>query len=211
MRTPSFQIYECENLDCRFRCPTDLTLQQMDHCPVCGGPFSPRGDPFTNYQGRAENSAANQVHLEIALDNLRSTFNVGSIFRTADGAGVAHIHCCGTTPTPRHPKIAKSGLGAEEFVSWTYHRNAVDLLQTSKQDGFVILSLEATLDSTPLLSFAGDKNLQKVMLVIGNEVSGIDPEILALSDQLLHIPMHGKKSSLNVAVAFGIAVYSLLK
>jgi tRNA G18 (ribose-2'-O)-methylase SpoU len=210
MKEPEFQIYECENPSCRFRCPNDLTHRKMERCPVCGSEFTPRGKPFTNYQGQLTNTALPKRNLEVVLDNLRSTLNVGSIFRTSDGAGVSHIYCCGTTPTPKHPKIEKTGLGAEDFVGWTYCLNALDLVKEKKQDGFKILSIEATAASISIDSYNNNKESQKTLLIVGNEVSGIDPEILRLSDSLLSIPMYGKKSSLNVAVAFGIAVYTLL-
>jgi len=211
MVDPEFQIYECENPECRFRCPNDLTQRMMDRCPVCGSVFSPRGVPFKNFQGRTIISRNQERHIEVVLDNLRSTLNVGSIFRTADGAGVKHIHCCGTTPTPKHPKIAKSGLGAEDFTAWTYNRNALELTQSLKNQGFLILCLEATENSNPVTDYDSPHPDQKMVLVVGNEVSGIDPAILEVADQVFSIPMLGRKTSLNVAVAFGIAVYALLK
>lgn len=211
MAEPEFQIYECENPECRFRCPNDLTHREMDHCPVCGSVFSPRGEPFKNYQGRTNISRDQERHIEVVLDNLRSTLNVGSIFRTADGAGVKHIHCCGTTPTPKHPKIEKSGLGAQDFTAWTYNRNALELVQSLKNQGFSILCLEATENSISITDFPDQNSDEKMVLVVGNEVSGIDPGILKIADQVFSIPMLGRKTSLNVAVAFGIAVYALLK
>lgn len=209
MKTPEFQIYQCQNPDCRFRCPNDLTLREMEQCPVCGGSFLPQGEPFTNFQPPAPQTSKQKVEIEVVLDNLRSTLNVGSIFRTADGAGVKHIHCCGTCPTPEHPKIKKSGLGAEEFITWTYHRNALDLVEKMKDGGAQILCLESTPQSHSLFS-TQIQTARKVALVMGNEVSGVDPAILSIADAVLDIPMAGRKTSINVAVAFGIAVYRLL-
>ncbi len=211
MAEPEFQIYECNNPECRFRCPNDLTQRKMEHCPVCGSDFSPRGEPYRNFQGCISISRGQQRHIEVVLDNLRSTLNVGSIFRTADGAGVKHIHCCGTSPTPKHPKIEKSSLGAEDFTAWSYCRNALDLILSLKQQGYLILCLEATEKSVPVTGLVNQNSGQKIALVVGNEVSGIDPAILGITDQVFSIPMLGKKTSLNVAVAFGIAVYALLK
>jgi tRNA G18 (ribose-2'-O)-methylase SpoU len=211
MKEPEFQIYECENPSCRFRCPNDLTHRNMERCPVCGGVFTPSGEPFTNYQGQLVRKANPGQNFEVVLDNLRSTLNVGSIFRTSDGAGISHIYCCGTTPTPKHPKIEKTGLGAEDFVGWSYCLNALDLIKTKKQDGYTILSLESTGSSISMESYKIPTATKNLLLIVGNEVSGIDPEILSLSDVTLSIPMYGKKTSLNVAVAFGIAVYALLK
>ncbi len=147
--------------------------------------------------------------MEVLLDSLRSTLNVGSIFRTADGAGASHIHCCGTTPTPDHPKIAKTSLGAEDFLPWTYVPNALDLVLSKKSAGYAILSIEATQNSADIFTHRQPNVDSPILLVMGNEISGVDPEILQLSDHILHIPMAGKKDSLNVAVAFGIAIYTL--
>jgi len=205
---PEFQIYECSNPACRFRCPTNLSERTLECCPLCGGTLLPQGKPFSN-QKRHSDAEAARGHLEVLLDNLRSTLNVGSIFRTADGAGVDHIYCCGTTPTPLHPKIAKTGLGAEGFTPWSYRPNALDLVRQRKQAGVQVIALEAAETAEPLLSLPPMTGGTPALLVVGNEVSGIDPEILAAADHLLFIPMRGQKSSLNVAVAFGIAIYTL--
>lgn len=211
MKEPEFQIYQCVNPDCRFRCPNDLTARKMERCPVCGAEFVAQGNPFSNYQCTPGILAAGKPQIEVVLDNLRSTLNVGSIFRTADGAGVRNIYCCGTTPTPRHPKIEKTSLGAEGFIPWTLCRNVLDLVEEEKQPGTLVVSLESTDKSIPINAFSIPKDTLKILLLVGNEVSGIDPSILLLSDVHLSIPMYGKKSSLNVAVAFGIAVYALIK
>lgn len=185
----------------------------MERCPLCGGELHPQGKPFINSKRKSESSnapAQYSVTFEVLLDNLRSTLNVGSIFRTADGAGVNHIYCCGTTPTPEHAKIAKTSLGAEGFTSWSYHPNALDQVKLKRLSGYQITSLEATDSSKSLFTPSSAPAQSSILLVLGNEVSGIDPEILHNSDKVLYIPMQGKKSSLNVAVAFGIAIYSLI-
>ena len=209
MSEPEFQIYECSNLECHFRCPNNLTERKMDRCPLCGAELLPQGSPFINSKRHSEKNL-NFPRVEVLLDNLRSTLNVGSIFRTADGAGIAHIYCCGTTPTPVHPKIAKTSLGAEGFTAWSYHPNALDVVREKQQQHVEILSLEAGENARSILQFSSNPPRQ-ALLVVGNEVSGIDPEIMRISNQVLFIPMRGKKTSLNVAVAFGIAIYSILK
>lgn len=173
--------------------------------------MAPQGDPFINSKRNSPQRHSNpsSLHLEVLLDNLRSTLNVGSIFRTADGAGVKKIYCCGTTPTPEHPKIAKTSLGAEDFTPWEYCPNALDIVLSKKEAGFQVFSLEASDISEPILPTPVSSRSSSVMLVVGNEVSGIDPEIMRASDKVLFLPMEGKKSSLNVAVAFGIAIYAL--
>ena len=208
MSEPEFQIYQCSNAACRFRCPNNLTERKMTRCPLCGSEFLPQGQPFINAKRNAENPTQ-ALKIEVLLDNLRSTLNVGSIFRTADGAGVVKIYCCGTTPTPEHPKIAKTSLGAEDFIPWEYAPNALDIVRAKKANGVGIYSLEASEKSESISSVKNSLRQSPILLVMGNEVSGIDPEILSESDQVLFIPMQGKKTSLNVAVAFGIAIYSL--
>ena len=212
MADPEFQIYECSNPECRFRCPNDLTKRKMDLCPLCGHAFLPQGEPFVNQKrllGQTQAISKPVTQIEVLLDNLRSILNVGSIFRTADGAAVRHIYCCGTTPTPKHPKIAKTSLGAEGFTPWSYYPNALNLVQEKLQQGFEVISLESTENSKSLFNFQLINPESLILLVVGNEVSGIDPAILNLSQNILSIPMLGHKSSLNVAVAFGIAVYTL--
>src|SRR5690606_27572956 len=119
--------------------------------------------------------------------NVRSVFNAGSIFRSADGAGVQHLHLAGMTPTPDHPKFAKTSLGAERRVRWSRSLNAVDLAAHLRQEGMRLWALEDAANAEPL--FACRLNgPQPVVLVVGNEVAGVDPGILALSDRVLSIP-----------------------
>jgi len=205
-----FVIFECENPDCRFRCPSNLTAKSLELCPLCARPMHAATPAFSNQKAAIDQLPANNPPIEVLLDNLRSTLNVGSIFRTSDGARVRKIHLCGTTPTPEHPKIAKTGLGAEWNLPWVAYRNGLDFISEVRKNGFMVISLEATPASTSIFSLDLDiTNTQPILLVIGNEVSGVDPEILDQSDYVCSIPMSGIKSSLNVAVAFGIAVYTI--
>ena len=210
MAESDFQMYQCGNADCRFRFANNLSVRTLTKCPLCGGHLEPSGLPFSNarLQNPKKGSPPRQK-VDVLLDSLRSTLNVGSIFRTADGAGVSYIHCCGTTPTPEHPKIAKTSLGAEDFLPWAYHPNALDLVLDKKQAGYTVLSIEATQTSKDIFTFKTSETNFPVLLVMGNEVSGVDPLILQHSDEILYIPMAGRKDSLNVAVAFGIAIYTL--
>jgi len=145
----------------------------------------------------------------VLLDNIRSTFNVGAMLRTADGAGVNHLHLTGITPQPTNPRIAKVSLGAEFAVPWTYHTNGLRVVHDCKNRGMRILGLEILPSATSLFDVTADILSVPTLLVVGNEVSGIDPEIQALCDQHIWIPMQGYKRSLNVAVAFGITIYTL--
>lgn len=128
------------------------------------------------------------------------------MFRTADGAGVARLHLAGITATPNHSKLAKAALGAEGTVAWSYHPNGVDAVAALRAEGYRIWALERLPVAEP--ATMGEKP-ERLVLVVGNERAGVDPGILAQCDGLLSLPMIGQKSSLNAAVAFGIAVYSL--
>jgi 23S rRNA (guanosine2251-2'-O)-methyltransferase len=209
MSEPQFQIYECQNPTCRLRIPSDLTVTEMQICPLCGETLQPIGTPFNNDNYQSSDHNTSNCTIEVLLDNLRSALNVGSIFRTADGAGISHIYCCGTTPTPDHSKIKKTSLGAQDFVPWSYHRNSLDVLQPKLAENFEICSLEATKKSINLLAPDRRINNQSILLIVGNEISGIDPELIKNSHHVFTLPMMGRKRSLNVAVAAGIALYAL--
>ena len=144
----------------------------------------------------------------LILDNIRSRENVGSIFRTADAAGVSKIYLCGITPTPPHEKISKTALGAEVYVPGEYYRQTWRLLANLKKEGIKTIALERTKNSVNIFKF---KPKFPLALVLGNEVQGLSPKILKYCDKKISIPMYGKKESLNVAVATGIAVYQLIK
>jgi 23S rRNA (guanosine2251-2'-O)-methyltransferase len=142
----------------------------------------------------------------VLLDNIRSALNVGSIFRSADGFGFHHIYLCGVTPTPESAEVCKSAVGAEQLVKWSAHKNAFELIEFLKGQDYKIWAMEKTQNSTPIHSAmsAGEK-LNHLVLVVGNEVSGVDPGILDISDCVVYLPMRGHKRSFNVAVAFAVA------
>jgi 23S rRNA (guanosine2251-2'-O)-methyltransferase len=146
--------------------------------------------------------------LILVLYNIRSRENVGSIFRTADAAGVSKIYLCGITPMPPHEKISKTALGAEEFIPWEYCKQSWRLLAKLKKGGINIVALEQTKESKDIFKFNPKFPLA---LVLGNEVRGLSPKILKYCDDVVHIPMYGRKESLNVAVATGIALYAIKK
>lgn len=160
----------------------------------------------------------NDIYL--ILHNIRSTHNVGSIFRSADGAGVKKIYLTGFTPEPAdvfgklRKDFAKSALGAEKFVEWESVKNIGALIKKLKKDKIFVVSLEQSKNSI-LLGSRASKSLcdraskRDFALILGNEVSGIPKNILLKSDVVLEIPMFGKKESLNVSVAAGIALYVL--
>ena len=150
----------------------------------------------------------------VVLDNIRSAHNVGSIFRTADAFGITEIYLCGTSPTPvdkfgrLRKDIAKVSLGAEKTVPWKYFSSSLRAVNLLKKKGVKILSIEQSEGSADIHDIKLYQNTD-IALVFGNEVDGVSPKILRLSDKIFEIPMYGKKESLNVSVAFGIVVYQI--
>ena len=151
----------------------------------------------------------------LILDNIRSRENVGSIFRTADAAGVSKIYLCGITPTPETSdkgqetsKISKTALGAENYVPYEYRRNTWRIVTRLKKEGINIVGLELAKDSINIFDF---KSKFPLALILGNEVKGLSSNILKYCEKKISIPMYGKKESLNVSVAAGVALYQLIK
>jgi 23S rRNA (guanosine2251-2'-O)-methyltransferase len=131
------------------------------------------------------------------------------MFRSANGAGVRHLHLCGMTATPAHPKLGKAALGAQEIVEWSYSLNGVDLALALKEQGRQLWAIEAAEGAEPFFEANLRIGSQYVTVIVGNERAGIDPGILSLCDRTLYLPMAGHKRSLNVAVTFGIISYHL--
>jgi len=144
----------------------------------------------------------------LIADNIRSAWNVGSFFRTADAVGVLKIYLTGYTATPEHSKVLKTSLGAEEFVAWEHHKQAWRLIDRLKKEGVYIIALEQTSDAIDIKKF---KPKFPMALIVGHELRGVPESLLKRSDKKIVIPMHGKKESLNVAVAFGMAIYAILE
>ncbi len=149
------------------------------------------------------------VAVEVLVDNVRSLRNVGSMFRTADGAGISVLHLGGFTPTPEHPKLAKTSLGAERSVAWTYARDGLARAHELRTRGCQLWAIEGGPRSRPVYELAPPRGRDTLVLVVGHEVSGIDPRIMELCEQVVRVPMLGIKGSLNVSVAFGIVAYHL--
>ena len=149
------------------------------------------------------------------LDNLRSVYNVGSIFRTCNACGIEKIYLCGTTPTPLDKKglkrkdFAKVALGAEDTINWEYKEDVSITIQELKEEKYYIIAIEQDKDSTDYkeVNILGKEN---VAFVIGSEVDGVTHDIVKTSDVIAEIPMLGTKESLNVTIAFGIAIYRIL-
>ncbi|MDE6478777.1 MAG: TrmH family RNA methyltransferase [Muribaculaceae bacterium] len=144
----------------------------------------------------------------ILLDNVRSMQNVGSILRTSDAFLVAEVVMAGITGIPPHKEISKTALGAEDSVSWRYVEDAVEECTHMKADGWTVCVLEQAHGSIDLMEFSPEEG-KKYLLVVGNEVSGVDQRIVDMADIILEIPMHGVKHSLNVAVSTGMAIWKI--
>ena len=145
----------------------------------------------------------------LLLDNVRSMHNVGSAFRTADAFLAQKIYLCGITGTPPHREITKTALGATESVAWEYMRDSLSVIKQLKTEGYIIISVEQAENSTSLFNFQ-TKADSKYCFIFGNEVFGVQQELIAASDNCLEIPQFGTKHSLNIAVSIGIVVWDYL-
>lgn len=140
--------------------------------------------------------------------NIRSLHNVGSLFRTADSFGIEGLILSGYTPRPPHASISKTALGAEQHVRWEHSPEALPKLEELIAEGYRICTLEQTNASRPLPDYRPESG--RLCLLLGNEITGVDTELLRKSDDFVEIPQFGEKHSLNVSVAAGIALYALL-
>lgn len=147
--------------------------------------------------------------ITLILHNIRSAYNVGSIFRTGDSALVEQIILCGFTPHPPNNEIAKTSLGAIESVPWSYEKDIIKTIKNEKANGKKVFAVELTDCSLPYSSLTKDN--YPLCLILGNEISGVDDYVLEHCDGALDIPMYGIKHSLNVSVAAGIVVYEAVK
>ena len=160
-----------------------------------------------------KNTKAVNNKVVVILPDIRSTFNVGSIFRTSDSLGINEIILCGTTPAPidrfgrERKDIAKVSLGAEKSVTWKYEENTINVIKKLKKEGYQIIAIEQSLKS---IDYKKVRIKKPVVFIVGNEVDGINKNILKLVDIIAEIPMKGEKESLNVSVSFGIALYRML-
>src|ERR1035437_1814384 len=150
----------------------------------------------------------------LILPDIRSAINVGAIFRPADAVGVDKIFLVGCTPRPTdqfgrvQKDIAKSALGAETWIKWEYREKLLSLINSLKKEKYEIVALEQNKKS---IDYRKYKRPQKMAFILGEEVNGIDKKILNICDKIVEIPMHGKKESLNVSVACGIALFRILR
>lgn len=176
-------------------------------CPKCGSLLHSVGDVYPRHFVGEGQKPPNTLEVHVLLDNIRSLYNVGSIFRTAEALGIAKLHLCGMTATPENPRLAKTALGAEKLVAWEHHNNGLWAARLLREQQFDLWAIEGGERSVSLFETGIPDGARKIALVIGNELAGVDPDILAISDRILYIPMLGEKESLNLTVAFGMAAY----
>ncbi|MFV8750811.1 TrmH family RNA methyltransferase [Nannocystaceae bacterium ST9] len=201
----------CESPACGLRFPVAEGSELGSSCPLCGAPTHFVDEVYPTHEIRDRRSAIGP-RLDVLLDNVRSLTNVGSMFRTADAVAIGHMHLGGFTPTPKHPKLAKTSLGAEGSVAWTHHVDSSKAAEALVAAGQRLWALEGgprSEDLFELVDQAGGPDDPTLVLVCGHEVSGVDPRILDRCERVVRIPMAGIKGSLNVSVAFGIAAYLL--
>ena len=157
----------------------------------------------------AEFKKAEKTPVTIVLDNVRSALNVGSIFRTADAFLIEEIILCGITAIPPSKEIRKAALGATDSMNWSYNKSTIDAINKLKKEGHYIIAVEQTKKSSKLNKFT--VNNKPIVIILGNEVNGVDQEIINICDEVIEIPQFGTKHSLNIAVAAGIVTWEIYK
>ena len=158
--------------------------------------------------------ASEKMPLVVVLDDVRSMYNVGSVFRTADAFRVQSICLCGITAQPPHPEIHKTALGAEDTVDWVYFKTAMNAVNQLKAEGYTIFSIEQCEGSTQLQDLqipSSQHSSSRFAIILGNEVKGVNQEVVNASDYCLEIPQFGTKHSLNVSTAAGIVIWEFAK
>lgn len=165
-----------------------------------------------NRQSVEDFRRSEKMPLTVVVDNVRSLNNIGSIFRTADGFGIDRIILCGISATPPSPEIHKTALGAEDSVAWDYCDSTVEAVERLKAMGTTVCCLEQVMESVSLEDFTADfSDSRRYAFIVGNEVDGVNPDVVDLCDICIEIPQIGTKHSLNVAVSAGIAMWQFFQ
>ena len=154
-----------------------------------------------------EFKASDKMPLVVVLDDVRSMYNVGSVFRTADAFRVAAIYLCGITACPPHPEIHKTALGAEDTVAWQHFDTTTEAIAHLRSAGYTVLSIEQCEGSTLLQHLDLRPMGQRFAIVLGNEVKGVKQEVVNASDACIEIPQYGTKHSLNVSTTAGVLIW----
>lgn len=157
-----------------------------------------------------EFKVADKIPVVVVLDHVRSCNNVGSIFRTSDALLIEKIYLCGITATPPDKEIHKTALGSENTVDWEYFRNTQDIIEILRNKGYSIIAIEQVEGSIELQDFVPSPN-EKLALIFGNEVKGVQQEVVNLCDKTIEIPQFGTKHSFNISVSAGIVLWEIFK
>ncbi len=157
-----------------------------------------------------EYKTAAKTPIVVVLDNIRSFNNIGSVFRTADAFLLNKIMLCGITATPPHKDIRKTALGAAESVDWQYFETTFEAIKKLKEEDYKIIAIEQTVSSIELADFQINTN-EKYAIVLGNEVKGVEQDIINISDYCIEIEQYGTKHSLNISVCAGIVIWEFFK
>lgn len=163
-----------------------------------------------NRISQQEFKQVNKIPLIVVLDNIRSLNNVGSVFRTGDAFLLKSIILCGITATPPHPEIHKTALGAEDSISWIYYEDTNMAVNNLHKEGYIVFAIEQVENSIALQDIQLDKN-KKYAIILGNEVKGVQQEVVDKCDQSIEIPQFGTKHSLNVSVTAGLVIWDFFK
>ncbi|MBP9758173.1 TrmH family RNA methyltransferase [Candidatus Dojkabacteria bacterium] len=150
----------------------------------------------------------NKYPITIVLEDIRSALNVGAIFRTCDAGNIQELYLCGITPYPPHNRIPKTALGSVDFVDWHQNKDTSEVTKNLTDSGVTLYSIEITDDSKDLFQEEIDF---PAAFVFGNEITGVSDNVQRISHKILHIPMYGRKESLNIATACGIVIYELIR
>lgn len=156
-----------------------------------------------------EFKVSTKIPLIVILDNVRSLHNVGSVFRTSDAFLIEEVYLCGITATPPHAEIHKTALGAEDTVDWKYYKNTLDAITELKEKGYHVAAIEQAENSIMLDQL--ELKQDKYAIILGNEVKGVDQEVMNHCDSCIEIPQFGTKHSLNVSVTSGIIIWEMFK
>ena len=151
---------------------------------------------------------ADKIPIIAVLENVRSAYNVGSVFRTADAFLIEAVYLCGYTAFPPHKEIRKTALGADETVTWKHFKNTIEAIADLRAQGYALFSVEQVQDSVKLQAFEAP---QKLALIFGNEVTGVEESTIAQTDGCIEVPQLGMKHSLNISVAAGVVLWEVVR
>lgn len=197
-------VLKCTGTDCGMRYPSPATDERRNACPLCESPT----EQLASYPAAAvdiDELAPGDDQIIGVLDNVRSALNVGTMLRSADGSALDHVYLGGLTAGADNPKVAKTALGSHISVTTTSALDLLPALTELHESGCEVWAIDRTPTSVPLTQVKARPS--RLAFVVGNELAGVDPVILAMADRHIHLEMHGAKTTLNVGVAFGVVAY----